>query len=1041
MKRLRPRRFASRPVPEGLESRDLLSTFTVSNLSASGAGSLRQAILDANAQTGPDTIDFTVAGTIRTSLPAITDTVSIDGTTAPGFAGTPVLTVNFRGAQGLRLQKGSEGSVVRGLSLVNAGSAGITLNAPYITIQGNFIGLLADGKTVAPNHGDGIRINASSHDDLIGNANPVASENFYDSSGLTVQPVLGWQGIRNGSSPGQYLITGTSGNGSGGSNGLLYVGPISGAGGTSYIGNFPHATSTSTYGPNLLPNGAIQLVGTYQNGDGMVHGFFYQGTTSTFSDPARWRTIDYPGANYTYIHSVMGDFAVGNAAGVSLPTPSSHAFLYSISQNQITGDIAYPGAITTSAYGIWWNGGTSYTITGGFSGPGDPAGGLAHGYLVNYDSSTGLLTGWTPYDYPAGRVGQTVITHFEGISSPDKGIYTLAATSLTPGDLKPFRASIATVFLNSDGSFGPTYWTDLNDPKYAGAITNNSVAGYAAVGIVGNDAGAFVPYQATVNIGFQLSNVISGNSGNGIGIYGSNANGIFMNNIGTDVTGTQARGNARHGIYITSGAAGDVVGGPATGGNDPTNNVFVRPPQGNLISANGGSGVYITGGAKGNYLSGNFIGTDASGNAPLGNHQDGVSIVNANGNQLIGCDFQEDPFVHYNVISGNRGNGLRITNSNNTTVHANFLGTGANNSTPVANGGDGLLVNGSSKNTQIGGVIPLGNVISGNAKNGLEIAGTASGTVSFNTFAGVVAFGGIAPNGRDGVLISSTGGNNLIRTCIVSANLGNGIELNGGATGVQITDTAVGTNTSIQTADPNQGDGILIAGHAHQNAIGGFQPSVEPHVTVSANRGNGIEIAGTANHNVVFDTYIGSDAMGRGPLPNGVDGVAIDRGTSATTLGGPGQFAIKVLDNTLTGISIVSSRDNVLLNSEIASNGAAGVAVSASAGTVIGTLQLGNTIHDNGEDGLTVSGNVSGTTVVNTTIRGNAGDGVDLSAARGLAVGGGTPAAGNPVLNNAGYGVYAAGNCKGTVIQRNPIRGNAKGDVNLTNSTGITYVP
>ena len=90
-------------------------------------------------------------------------------------------------------------------------------------------------------------------------------------------------------------------------------------------------------------------------------------------------------------------------------------------------------------------------------------------------------------------------------------------------------------------------------------------------------------------------------------------------------------------------------------------------------------------------------------------------------------------------------------------------------------------------------MIPLGNVISGNDQNGIDVRGKASGFTSFNTFAGIFAFGGAAPNKRDGILITSTGGNNLIRTCIVSGNLGNGIELGGNATGVQVTDTAVGT--------------------------------------------------------------------------------------------------------------------------------------------------------------------------------------------------------------------------------------------------------
>ena len=200
----------------------------------------------------------------------------------------------------------------------------------------------------------------------------------------------------------------------------------------------------------------------------------------------------------------------------------------------------------------------------------------------------------------------------------------------------------------------------------------------------------------------------------------------------------------------------------------------------------------ITKGATQTLLSGNFVGTDASGDSALGNTQDGVAIVKANGNQLIGCTFQQSPFVFYNVLSGNGGNGLRITNSNNTTVQANFMGAGADNATIVANRGDGLLVSGSSKNTQVGGVIPLGNVISGNNKNGIEVSGKASGFTSFNTFAGVFAFGGTAPNKQDGILVTSTGGNNLIRTCIVSGNFGNGIELAGNATGVQVTDTTVG---------------------------------------------------------------------------------------------------------------------------------------------------------------------------------------------------------------------------------------------------------
>ncbi len=956
-------RSARKTAPRGvevLEERELLSTFSVTNLQPAGPGSLRLAILQANERPGPDTIDFEVAGTIRVgrgALPAITDTVTIDGSTAPSFAGSPVVTVDFQGSRGLLFAKGADGSVLKSLSLVNAGNAGVTLSASRVTVQGNFIGLRSDGTTVAGNHGDGIRINPWSHDNLIGQSDPVTGITYYNADSVSMQPVSAWQGIRNSSTSGQYLITGTSA-----SNGLLYEGPISGAGGTSYSVNVPGAIASSVYGPDIVNGNVLRLVGSYRNGNDMVQGFLFQGTTAELSQSGNYRTIDYPNAMYTYVHSTMGDLAVGNADGPegNAPIGTGHAFLYSVPQDKILTDIVYPGSTTTTAYGIWYNGLTSYTICGGYSNLG-PGGSGGHGYLVDYDSATGQFSHWTSFDYPNGLVGTDYITHFEGISSDQKGVYTLSADSLQTGSSNAQQGSLVTVRRNPDGSFGPAVWVDLNYPGVQGLASANSVAGNQVVGLVFATTGSF-SFQATVNTGFQRSNVISGNRGNGIGIYGSRDNQIAMNFIGTDVTGTLQRGNGGNGILVTQGALRNLIGGQATGGNNPTANVFVRPPQGNLISGNGENGVLINRGASQTLLSGNFIGTAASGNSALGNRLDGVAIDHANGNQLIGCTFQQDPFVFYNVISGNGGNGLRITDSNDTTVHANFLGVGANNATIVANGGDGLLVSGTSRNTQVGGVIPLGNVISGNNRNGIEVRDRASGFTSFNTFAGIFAFSGPAPNRLNGTLITSTGGNNLIRTCIVSGNLGNGIEIGGNATGVQVVDTAIGTNTSIKSAIPNQGSGIRISGHAHGNAIGGFQASIEPQVTVSGNRGYGIEVVGSAHDNVVYNTYIGTNFDGTKAIGNQLGGILLGPGTSSTIVGGPSPaLGNKILNNAGNGVTIRSSHRNRLLGNEIATN--------------------------------------------------------------------------------QGYGLFAAGVCSGTLVKGNTIASNTQGNVNLTQSKGVVYIP
>src|SRR5688572_7339484 len=65
------------------------ATFTVSNTDDSDAGSLRQAVLDANATPGADTIDFSVTGTITLTSGqlTVTDDLTIDG---PGAASLTV---------------------------------------------------------------------------------------------------------------------------------------------------------------------------------------------------------------------------------------------------------------------------------------------------------------------------------------------------------------------------------------------------------------------------------------------------------------------------------------------------------------------------------------------------------------------------------------------------------------------------------------------------------------------------------------------------------------------------------------------------------------------------------------------------------------------------------------------------------------------------------------------------------------------------------------------------------------------------------------
>ncbi len=403
-----------------------------------------------------------------------------------------------------------------------------------------------------------------------------------------------------------------------------------------------------------------------------------------------------------------------------------------------------------------------------------------------------------------------------------------------------------------------------------------------------------------------FSNLISGNGGDGIEINGSSGNTVQSNLIGINRAGTAAIKNDGNGILITAAASNNTIGGTAyydsstQQTNNPTGNkgtvpiVAIRPPQGNVVSGNDLNGILIENFSENNVLSGNFVGTSASGNSAVANRLDGVLIRYANNNSLIGCTFVDEPFIYYNVLSGNGANGLHISDANNITVQANFFGSGGNNQTMVGNGMHGIWVTGSSTAVQVGGVIPLGNVSAGNALDGINVADTVSGFTTFNTFGGLFAFQGAAPNRRNGITITATGGNNLIRTNVFSGNYGNGIELSGDAYGVTVDPNIVGLDTdgtgwlaNSPTGNNygNGGSGVLVKDNASFNYIGGYNQSVIPQNTFSGNSRYGVEIVGNAHHNYLFNSAIGISSDQVTVFGNGMGGVYIG-GNSRNTYAG-----------------------------------------------------------------------------------------------------------------------------------------------------------
>ncbi len=167
---------ASSPGAAPLSGR--LSVGYVTSTADSGRGSLRQAILDADAAGGSAIIGFAIPGsgahaiTPAAALPAITAAVLLDGTTQPGYAGTPLIEI--RGATtvtGDGLSITGSNTTVRGLAIDGfSGGSAIVISGPDATgdmIEANYLGIDPTGTHVRPNK-VGVLIKSGAHDNTVG---------------------------------------------------------------------------------------------------------------------------------------------------------------------------------------------------------------------------------------------------------------------------------------------------------------------------------------------------------------------------------------------------------------------------------------------------------------------------------------------------------------------------------------------------------------------------------------------------------------------------------------------------------------------------------------------------------------------------------------------------------------------------------------------------------------------------------------------------------------------------------------------------------
>jgi hypothetical protein len=162
--------------PAMLQMEPVGFVIVVSNPDDSGPGSFRQALVNANANPGPHTIVFGIPGVapfiinLLTPLPVITNPVTIDATTQPGFSDHPIVELNGSSGAGDGLVVTAGGSTIRGLAIHDFPGSGIVLAEGHgNVVQGNFIGAGSDGVTKQANALHGLMI-SNSAGNIIGGA-------------------------------------------------------------------------------------------------------------------------------------------------------------------------------------------------------------------------------------------------------------------------------------------------------------------------------------------------------------------------------------------------------------------------------------------------------------------------------------------------------------------------------------------------------------------------------------------------------------------------------------------------------------------------------------------------------------------------------------------------------------------------------------------------------------------------------------------------------------------------------------------------------
>jgi hypothetical protein len=481
-----------------------------------------------------------------------------------------------------------------------------------------------------------------------------------------------------------------------------------------------------------------------------------------------WPALSYAGTTYTV--NVLTDVATGTGTSGSLryciTTANATAGATAAAPHIIqfaaggTGTITLTANLPTFTVPIFIDGGTTvpaYTFWNpkvrlvGFSMLFNNAGG-SNSHLKGL-----VLSNGSPHAVDINGVNNLLIeecfigTDLAGAAdegTANHGILTQLNTGLT----------IKNCIVSGHGAHGILAINSTNLTVIGSHIGLNKAGtaaiGNGAFGILLLDASNNVKIGGLAGGATDSMNVISGNGQVAIGLQGTAKSNIRVvrNYIGVNKAGTAAMGN-QFGI------------------NDAgtTTTFLVR---GNVVSASSGQGMFFSG-TVGLVIKGNMVGTDATGTTSIPNGSNSIDVNGSNG-VIVGGTTAGDGNTSSGTVGPSGNHGLLLESCNNCVVKGNNFGTNASGLaiTGGGNHGYGIVIKGS--NNIVGGTAAgEANIISGNQGWGVLLTNGDGNQVIGNKI-GIASNGTALGNGYGGVVVRRenppTAINNIIRDNIIAYN-------------------------------------------------------------------------------------------------------------------------------------------------------------------------------------------------------------------------------------------------------------------------------